>query len=212
MKGKFFLLIGPSGCGKSSVKEVLRQRHPDFLYPVSATTRDKRPGEKEGETYHYITRKQFEAKIEKGEFLEHELVHETNYYGTLKIPVVEGLKAGITIVREVDIRGYEEIRKHIPAKNLVSIFITVPNQQELIDRILNRGPMTKEELKHRIVSMRMELAKARECDYLVENKAGELEKTVEKVEKIIETESALKSGSKNLGKIRLFLKRFLHRK
>lgn len=163
------------------------------MYPVSATTRAKRPGEKEGETYHYLTRKQFEAKIKKGELLEHELVHETNYYGIPKQPVMAGLEAGKTIVREVDIRGYEEVRKHIPAKNLISVFITVPNQQELIDRIINRGPMTKEDLKHRIVSMRMELAKARECDYLVENKAGELEKTVEKVEKIIETESAPKS-------------------
>ncbi|MBI5421683.1 guanylate kinase [Candidatus Peregrinibacteria bacterium] len=196
MKGKLFLLLGPSGCGKSSVKELLRQRHPDFMYPVSATTRAKRPGEKEGETYHYLTRKQFETKIKKGELLEHELVHETNYYGIPKQPVMEGLEAGKTIVREVDIRGYEEVRKHIPVKNLISVFITVPNQQELIDRIINRGPMTKEELKHRIVSMRMELAKARECDYLVENKAGELEKTVEKVEKIIETESAPKTRRK----------------
>jgi len=200
MNGKLFLLLGPSGCGKSSVKEELRKWRPDFMYPVSATTRDKRPGEKEGETYHYITRKQFEAKIKRREFLEHELVHQINYYGTLKKPVMEGLEAGKTIVREVDIRGYEEIRKHIPAKNLVSIFITVPNQQELIDRIINRGPMTKEELKHRIVSMRMELAKARECDYLVENKNGELKKTVEKIEKIIETESAKKSPAKRAKK------------
>lgn len=192
MKGKLFLILGPSGCGKSSVKEVLRQRHPDYQYPVSATTREKRPGEKDGETYHYITREQFEANIEKGEFLEHELVHETNYYGIPKKPVLEGLKAGKTIVREVDIRGFEEVRKHIPARQLVSIFITVPNQQELIDRIIKRAPISPEELKHRIVSMRMELAKARECDYLVENKMGELEKTVEKIEKIIETESAKK--------------------
>lgn len=196
MNGKLFLLLGPSGCGKSSVKELLRKRHPDFMYPVSATTREKRLGEKEGETYHYLTREQFEAHIEKGELLEHELVHEINYYGIPKKPVMEGLKAGKTIVREVDIRGFEEVRKHITPKNLVSIFITVPNQQELIDRIINRGPMTPEELKHRIVSMRMELAKARECDYLIENKMGELEKTVEKIEKIIETESAQKSARK----------------
>jgi len=199
MNGKLFLLLGPSGCGKSSVKEVLRKRHPDFIYPVSATTREKRPGEKEGETYHYLTRKQFEAHIEKGDMLEHELVHEINYYGIPKKPVMEGLKAGKTIVREVDIRGFEEVRKHIKPKNLVSIFITVPNQQELIDRIINRGPMTPEELKHRIVSMRMELAKARECDYLVENKMGELEKTVEKIEKIIETESAKKGFLSRFG-------------
>jgi guanylate kinase len=199
MNGKLFLLLGPSGCGKSSVKEVLRKNHPDFLYPVSATTREMRPGEKDGETYHYITKEEFEADIKEGMFLEHELVHETNYYGIPKKAVMEGLKADKTIVREVDVKGFEEIRKHIKPKNLISIFITVPNQQELIDRIINRGPISPEDLKHRIVSMRMELAKARECDYLVENKMGELEKTVEKIEKIIETESTKKSFLSRFG-------------
>ena len=196
MKGKLFLILGPSGSGKGSVLEKLRAKHPDFLFPVSATTREKRPGEKDGVTYHYITKMEFEAGIKKSEFLEHALVHEINYYGIPKKPIMDGLAEGKTIVREVDIQGFEEIRKHIDPKNLVSIFITVPNQQELVDRIIKRAPISEEELKHRIVSMRMELAKARECDYLVENKMGELEKTVEKVEKIIETESAKKPARK----------------
>jgi guanylate kinase len=96
----------------------------------------------------------------------------------------------------VDIQGFESIRKKLSKKNLVSVFITVSNQEELIQRILGRAPMSEEELKKRMVSMRIELAKARECDYLVENKTGQLEKTVEKVEKIIETESAEKSVRK----------------
>jgi guanylate kinase len=193
MNGKLFLILGPSGSGKGSVLEEIRKRHPEFVYPVSATTREMRPGEQDGVTYHYITRKKFEEGIKSGDFLEHELVHEINYYGIPKKPVMVALDAGKTIVREVDIQGFEDVSKHIPKKNLASIFITVANQQELIDRIIKRAPISEEELKHRIVSMRMELAKARECDYLVENKTGQLEKTVEKVEKIIETESAKKA-------------------
>lgn len=200
MNGKLFLILGPSGSGKGSVLEEIRKRHPKFVYPVSATTREMRPGEKDGVTYHYITRKKFEDGIKKGEFLEHELVHGLNYYGIPKKPVFDALDAGKIIVREVDIQGFEDVSKHFTKKNLVSIFITVSNQQELIDRIIKRAPISAEELKHRIVSMRMELAKARECDYLVENKTGQLEKTVEKVEKIIETESAKNTPAKRAKK------------
>jgi guanylate kinase len=193
MKGKLFLILGPSGAGKGTVMEEVKKRHSEFVYPLSATTRERRPGEKDGVQYHFISKEAFKKGIDTDEFLEWACVHQDNYYGILKGPVTENLEQGKTLLREVDIQGYESIREKLPKKNLVAIFITVSNQQELIDRILKRAPMSDEELKHRMVSMRMELAKARECDYLVENKTGELEKTVEKVEKIIETESAKKS-------------------
>jgi guanylate kinase len=188
MVGKLFLILGPSGSGKGSVMEGIKKLHPEYLYPVSATTREMRPGEKEGVQYHFWTKEQFEEGIKKDKFLEHQLVHQMNYYGIPKKPILDGLKQGKALLREIDIQGFEEVRKKIAKKNLISIFITVPNQDDLVKRILGRAPMTGDELKKRLVSMRMELAKARECDYLIENKFGELKKTVEKVEKIIETE------------------------
>ncbi len=190
LNGKLFLIVGPSGSGKSSVLTELKKQHTEYTYPLSATTRDMREGEKEGEIYHFYTKEDFEKGIENGEFLEHALVHQDNYYGVIKAPVIESLKNGETVVREVDIQGFDSIRDEIPTENLITIFISVPNKQELIDRIVNRAAISDDELNKRLESMHRELMKSRECDYLVENKRGELEKTVEKVSEIIKNESA----------------------
>jgi len=189
MKGKLFIIVGPSGSGKSSVLMEFKKRHPEYTYPLSATTRPMREGEKDGDIYHFYTKERFLEGMKNDEFLEYAIVHQDNYYGLIKAHVFDSLNKGETVIREVDIQGFQSIRKKIPKKNLVTIFITVPNKQELIDRIVNRAAISKEELKKRLQSMHKEFAMARECDYLVENKFGELEKTVEKVEEIIKNES-----------------------
>lgn len=189
MKGKLFIIVGPSGSGKSSVLLELKKRCPEYTYPLSATTRPMREGEKDGDIYHFYTKEQFEEGIKNGEFLEYAVVHQDNYYGLIKKPLVESLEKGETVIREVDIQGFESIREGIPKKNLVTIFITVPHKQELIDRIVHRAAISKDELNKRLESMHREFAKARECDYLVENKQGELEKTVEKVMEIVKNET-----------------------
>ncbi|MBI5412120.1 guanylate kinase [Candidatus Peregrinibacteria bacterium] len=188
MSGKLFLIVGPSGSGKSSVFEGLKTRHPEFMFPLSATTRPMRPGEKDGDIYHFFTKERFEEGIRKGDFLEHAVVHQDNYYGLIKAPVLKALDEGKTVIREVDIQGFESIRRVIPKEQLITIFITVPNVRELVDRIQHRAQMSGDELKKRLKSMQIENKKARECDYLVENHAGELEQTVGKVEAIIERE------------------------
>ena len=190
MRGKLFIIVGPSGSGKSSVLMEFKKKHPEYTYPLSATTRPIREGEKDGDIYHFYTKERFLEGIKNGEFLEYAIVHQDNYYGLIKEHVFNSLENGETIVREVDIQGFDSIRKKIPKKNLVTIFITVPNKQELIDRITHRAAISDDELKKRLESMHREFARARDCDYMVENKNGELEKTVEKVEEIIKNESA----------------------
>jgi len=190
MKGKLFIIVGPSGSGKSSVLTEFKKRHPEYTYPLSATTRVMREGEKEGDIYHFLSKEEFKKGIGRGDFLEYAIVHQDHYYGLIKKPVMESLEKGETVVREVDIQGFDSIREKIPAENLVTIFITVPNKQELIDRIVNRATISEDELNKRLESMHKEFSRARDCDYLVENKNGELEKTVEKVEEIIKNESA----------------------
>lgn len=169
---------------------ALKEAHSEYTYPLSATTREMREGEKDGDIYHFYSKEDFEKGIENDEFLEWAVVHQDNYYGLIKKPVMESLEKGETVIREVDIQGFESIRDKLPKENLKTIFVTVPNQQELIDRIVNRAAISEDELKKRLQSMRAELSKARECDYLVENPHGELEKTVEKVAGIIKNESA----------------------
>jgi len=188
MKGKLFLIVGPSGSGKSSVMMGLKKLHPEYTYPLSATTRPMREGEKDGDIYHFYSKKQFEDGIEKGEFLEYAFVHDSNYYGTLKQPIESALKAGKTLVREVDIQGFDSIRKVIQKPSLTTIFITVPDKSELIERIVSRAQISQGELNKRVESMHREFGWARECDYLVENRTGELEQTIQKVADIIRKE------------------------
>lgn len=190
MKGKLFLLVGPSGSGKSSVLKELKLKHPEYTYPLSATTRAMRAGEKEGEIYHFYQKDQFKKGIEAGEFLEWAVVHQDNYYGLIKKPVLEALEAGQTVIREVDIQGFDSIRKEIPSENLRTIFITAGSKEELIKRIIARAAISEDELAKRKESMHKEFNRLRDCDYMVENKEGELEKTVEKVAEIIKKESA----------------------
>ena len=130
---------------------------------------------------------QFEKGIKEGEFLEHAIVHQDNYYGLIKKPVMESLEKGETVVREVDIQGFDSIRDVIPKENLVTIFITVPNKGELIERIIDRAVISVDELEKRKESMHKEFNRAKDCDYMVENKEGELEETVKKVAEIIKS-------------------------
>jgi guanylate kinase len=189
MKGKLFLIVGPSGSGKSSVLHKLKEKFSDYIYPLSATTRPMREGEVDGDIYRFYTKQQFEKGIDNDEFLEWAVVHQDHYYGLIKGPILEELERGSTIIREVDIQGFDSIRKRIPAKNLVTIFITVPNKTELIERIVNRAKISDDELRKRKQSMHKEFDRARDCDYMVENKEGELDKTVRKVEEIIRSET-----------------------
>ncbi len=189
MNGKLIIIVGPSGSGKSSVMHGLMRAHPEYIYPLSATTRAMREGEKDGDIYHFYTKEKFEEGIENGEFLEYAIVHQDNYYGLLKGPLMDSLENGETVVREVDIQGFDSIREAIPKENLVTIFITVPNKGELIDRIVSRAAISADELEKRKESMHREFNRAKDCDYMVENIHGELEKTIQKVADIIKSES-----------------------
>ena len=180
--------MGPSGSGKSSVMMGLKNTHPDYVYPLSATTRPMRPGEKDGDIYHFLTREAFEAGIKNEAFLEYAVVHQDNYYGLIKQPVMDALEAGKTVVREVDIQGFDNIRDKVDKSQMVSIFITASNITELTERIKARSDMPQAELSKRITSMKKEFARARDCDFLVENRQGELEATIQKVAEIIAKE------------------------
>jgi guanylate kinase len=147
-----------------------------------------REGEKEGDIYHFMNKEDFKTGIEEDMFLEWAIVHQDNYYGLIKGPIMEGLEEGKTIVREVDIQGFDSIRKKIEPENLVTIFITVPNKEELIDRIVNRAAISEDELEKRKESMHKEFNRAKDCDYMVENIQGKLNETAERVMEIIEEE------------------------
>ncbi len=189
MKGKLFLIVGPSGVGKGTVIAHLKGRRPKFVYPISATTRSPRPGEKDGVVYHFVSHDEFKKMIEEGDLLEYAIVHNKEYYGTLKKPILKALKAGRTVIREVDMQGCESIQKVMPKENLISIFLTVPDRQDLIDRILKRGKLPEEEIKRRMKSAEKEFAKGgKVCDYQVPSLNNKIKECVDEVESIIMSE------------------------
>jgi guanylate kinase len=187
--GKLVLLMGPSGVGKSVILKELKARHPEFVFPRSATTRAKRIGEG-ADLYHFVSDAEFDGLITEGKLLEWAVVHGGARYGTLVQEILPHIEEGKTVVREVDVQGFDSIRtsKHFRGPEaeyrLQSIFILPENRSQLIARITHRAPITSEELERRIASMDRELSYAQVCDVQI-NHDGKIKDTIAEVEKVI---------------------------
>lgn len=184
--GKLFLILGPSGSGKGTVISFLREKFSDAVFPLSCTTRPPRPGESDGEVYHFLTKEEFQKKIDAGEFLEWAVVHHDNFYGTLKQPILDALAAGKIVIREVDMQGVESIRKILPAGQVVAIFITAPSWENLKHRILGRSKIPPEELEQREKSFEREMEFSKKCDFVVMSEEGKIEEYCKRVADIIQ--------------------------
>jgi len=185
MKGLLFIISGPSGVGKGTVIRALKEKYPQFVFPISHTTRAVRPGEKDGEVYHFISAEKFQSEIDKGNFLEWAQVHKKDSYGTLKKPIIDALEAGKVIIREVDVQGFHSIKQVIPKENLVTIFLKAESPEKLLERIAKRGKLPEEEIQRRMESAQREMQNADLFDYQVWSLENQISKCKEDVEKII---------------------------
>ena len=184
--GKIFFISGPSGVGKGTLIDALRGKYPELVFPPSCTTRSPRPGEKEGETYFFISKEEFEAKIEAGEFLEYACVHGENYYGTLKKALLEPVKEGKTVIREFDVQGFEQAKERLPKELFTSIFLApAEDVEDLVDRIRKRAPISDEEVTKRVISMKKEISKKDIYEHIIISVGGEIEKLITDAENII---------------------------
>jgi guanylate kinase len=193
--GSLVVLSGPSGSGKTSIAREVCKRIGEnkTMFSISSTTRKPRDGEKDGIDYHFLTKEEFLADIEKGNFLEWAEVHG-NYYGTSKVPIEKAMKEGKIVFLDIDVQGFESVKKIYP-NTLTSVFVTTKNKQVLIDRLKSRGTETEESLKIRMINAISEMKKIDEYEFLIINDI--FEESVEKLEAIAKI-SLIKASKENL--------------
>lgn len=167
MKGKIIVIVAPSGTGKSTLIEKLLKDFPTLKWSVSCTTRGIRPGEKDGVNYHFITKDEFEARITKDEFVEWAKVH-SNYYGTNKKFVEQGLSSGQFLLLDIDVVGAKNIKKYF-GSDAQAIFIEPPSVEELEKRLNKRGTDSPEVILERVNNAKKELLSKNDFDFLVMN-------------------------------------------
>ncbi|MGI6128845.1 MAG: guanylate kinase [bacterium] len=182
-QGLLVVVSGPSGCGKGTVCDLLRRRHQEMIYSISATTRKPRPSEEDGVSYFFLTREQFEQRANAGEFLEWAQVYG-NLYGTPRTWVEDKLAAGHDVLLEIDTQGALQVKASYPAGIL--IFLLPPDLMELERRISKRGTESAEEKQRRLSAARQEINQIRNYDYLVVN--DKIEQAVNKIEAILMAE------------------------
>jgi guanylate kinase len=189
-QGKLVLIIGPSGVGKSVILKTLRDRHPELVFPRSATTRQRRLGEGD-ELYHFVSEADFTQWEKEKKFLETAQVHHGARYGTLLSEIVPPIEAGKTVVREVDVQGFLSIKdtplfqRPSGRLQLQTIFILPESIEQLMEHIRKRAPMAEEELQRRMQSVAEELKHAKDTDVQIANKEGGLQDTIRKVEEAV---------------------------
>ena len=184
---RVFVISGPSGVGKDAVIERMRERHPDFHYVVTATTRPRRPGEIDGVHYFFMTEEQFKSQLEKDEFLEAAQVYG-NWYGVPKDRIRAALQAGKSVVAKVDVQGAATIRETIPES--VLIFLVPPSMSEMLLRLKSRKTDDPEVLMQRLSTATRELAAARNFDYVIFNESDQLDQTVDQISAVITAEAS----------------------
>lgn len=186
------IISGPSGVGKGTIASLMlekaKERGLDIGLSVSMTTRDIRPGEKDGETYCYVTQEQFKKALADGEILEYNC-YNGNYYGTPASNVRASFAEGHDVLLEIDINGADQIVKKF-ADNAVTVFILPPSIDELEKRLRGRGRESEEDIRKRLRIAEQELERSEDFDYSIIN-----DKLDTAAEQLIEIYLKEKSGA-----------------
>lgn len=192
-KGLVIVVSAPSGGGKGTILKELFERNSNIKFSVSATTRNPRPGEVDGQHYYFIDTPKFQELIDNDKMLEH-AEYCGNFYGTPREPIEKAVDEGYDIVLEIEVQGGAQIKKKIP--ECVSVFITPPSMEVLEKRLRNRGTETDEVIKNRLNTALSEIPHAKDYDYIVVN--DKLEDAVAELESIIKAEKLKYSRNTDL--------------
>ena len=183
-KGVMLVLSSPSGAGKSSICKSLMSLDKNLSLSVSTTTRKKRPNEKSGEDYIFVSTEEFENMLSNNNFIEYANVFD-NYYGTVKSLVDNKINNGQDLIFDIDWQGAQQFREKM-RENLVSIFILPPSKRELERRLKIRGQDSDDVVKKRMDGASAEITHWAEYDYVIVNE--DLNKSVNAVLGILKAE------------------------
>ena len=179
--GELIIISGTTCAGKDTVVKKLLEINSNVIKSTSYTSRPIRMGEVDGDNYYYVTREEFENKIENDEFLEYAKVQYGSYYGTPKKEVLDLLSSGKDVILVIDVQGAQIIKEKYPETLL--IFILAPSMKEIKKRILLRGAESKEQIIERFKTAYNEINEVNKYNYVVIN--DELDECVNKVNSII---------------------------
>lgn len=178
-RGHLFVLSGASGTGKTTVsRELIKEM--DLFFSVSATTRPKRPGERPGVDYDFLSKKEFDSMLQDGKFLEWAVVHG-NYYGTPKEPVDRHIAGGQDVLMDLDTQGALHVKEQ--RSETILIFLKPPSIEDLRLRLETRGTDSPENIQGRIERARQEIEQSPRYDYVVVNR--DLAEAKEELKQII---------------------------
>lgn len=170
MRGTLFIVAAPSGAGKSSIVNACLARFSDIALSISFTSRDKRPGERHAQHYHFVSKDEFQRMIDAGDFFEWANVHG-DLKGTARQSVEPQLAAGRDVLLEIDWQGAQQVRKHVP--DAIGVFILPPSRQALEERMRKRGQDTEATIATRLANAREEMSHYGEFEYVIVNEVFE---------------------------------------
>jgi guanylate kinase len=184
-RGFPLVIAAPSGTGKTTVCRELVKRDPQLVFSVSHTTRRKRPGESDGEDYHFVGEAEFRRMVAAGEFLEWAVYNE-NLYGT-SLAAIEGpLAQGRDVVLEIEVQGARQVRERRPDARLV--FLLPPSWGELEARLRGRGTDSPEQIARRLGTAHEELRAAEQFHYALVN--DDVHRCIQQLERVLAAERA----------------------
>ena len=183
-RGMLIVISGPSGAGKGTITDILVNKNKNVWVSTSMTTREPRGTEQNGIEYFFVSKNEFEKRIENNQFLEYAIVHGGQYYGTPKDKIFNKLDEGIDVILEIDIQGAIKIKEKLP--DALFIFIMPPSMEILKKRLTNRGTETEDKILSRFKTAYNEINEFTKYNYVVVN--DEIEIAVSKVESIITAE------------------------
>lgn len=186
--GKLFIISGPSQVGKDTIVRALwRERSLRPARVITNTTREPRPGERQGVTYNFMPAEKFELLMKRGDLLEWARVRNA-YFGTPKQPVLENLRRGKNVFLQIDVQGASQIKNKLP--DTILIFVTAESPTEVRRRIYASTKMTPGQKADRWAEAQRELKAKINYKYVVINRFGELPNTLAKVKAIVRSELA----------------------